>query len=122
MSESEERVNRLIAWVQQNRRDLLDEQGRPSSSRLAKATGRSVSYWSDVLHLERSGKGFGPAAARAAEQALGMPHLYLEAGGAPWPFDGITPDEWAALTERQRGRLEQAMLDVLAQMRSARTV
>jgi hypothetical protein len=33
-----------------------------------------------------------------------------ELSTTPWPFDGLSHERWAALTERQKGRVEAAAL------------
>ena len=101
-----------MRWIKSRRKDLLATDGEVSPSLLAGETGKKPSYWSDVLRHERSSKSFGDKTARQAEEALQMPTLYLE--GIGWPFDGVAQDRFDRLTERQKGRVEQAMLDAIA--------
>ncbi len=110
------RVRRLVGWIKRNRRDLLSSQGEPSPGSLALATDKTVSYWSDVLRLTQ--KSFGDRAARSVEDALGIPHLYLE--GAGWPFEEVAQDRFELLTPRQKGRVEKAMIDEIAKIESER--
>ncbi len=110
------RVRRLVGWIKRNRRDLLSNQGDPAPSALATATGRAHSYWSDVLRLAHTS--FGDRAARTVEDALGIPHLYLE--GAGWPFEEVAQERFELLTPRQKGRVEKAMLDEIARIESER--
>lgn len=110
--EAAARVQRLVRWIKSRRKDLLATDGEVSPSLLATATSKKPSYWSDVLRHERSSKSFGDKTARQAEEALQMPALYLE--GIGWPFDGVAQDRFDRLTERQKGRVEQAMLDAIA--------
>lgn len=39
--------------------------------------------------------------------------------GYPWPFEWITPERWASLTERQRGVVEKAAVDALEEVAPA---
>lgn len=110
--EAAARVQRLVRWIKSRRKDLLATDGEVSPSMLATATEKKPSYWSDVLRHERSSKSFGDKTARQTEDALRMPALYLE--GIGWPFDGVAQDRFERLTERQKGRVEQAMLDAIA--------
>lgn len=72
------RVIRLKAWIKANRRELMASDGLDiSPTELGKATKKKPTYWSDVLR-EGSTKPFADKAARATEEALGMPWLYLE--------------------------------------------
>jgi hypothetical protein len=103
------RVNRLIAWIRRFKRDLCDANGKIAPTFIANATGKHTAYWSDVL---RGTKSFGSAAAREVEEALGIPHLHLE--GALWPFEEIDQDRFERLTDRQKGRVEQKLIETIA--------
>lgn len=116
--EATARVQRLVRWIKSRRKDLLATDGEVSPSLLATATQKRPSYWSDVLRHERSSKSFGDKTARQTEEALEMPSLYLE--GIGWPFDGVAQDRFERLTERQKGRVEQAMLDAIGAIESER--
>lgn len=108
------RVQRLVRWVKANKRDLLDAGGGVSPTKLAAATNRRPSYWSDVLRGDESGKSFGDKAAREVEGLLGMPHLHLDGEG--WPFDEVSRARFERLTEKQQGRVEQAMIDAITKI------
>jgi len=111
------RVDRLVAWCKAHHREHLDESGKPIVEWLVAQTGKKASYWSDVLRIRSSGKSFGARAAREVEAKLKMPDLYLE--GAGWPFQTIDQERFDRLTERQKGRVEQAVEDVIAAMEAA---
>lgn len=103
------RVDRLKVWLRIHRRDLCDEAGNPVPGKLAQATGRKPAYWSDVLRGSKSS--FAAAAARAVEDKLTIPHLYLE--GASWPFEDVDQERFNRLRPVQKGRVEQALIDIL---------
>jgi len=110
--EASTRVRRLAAWIKRHRKDLLMEDGEVSPGKLALATQKQVSYWSDVL---RGGaKPFGEKAARDAEDKLNMPSNYLD--GTGWPFENMDFARWDRLSERQKGAIEEAINDKLAEI------
>lgn len=110
------RVGRLITWIKAHHKEALDQDGQPSATWLAARTGKKVSYWSDVLRIGTSGKSFGASSARATEDALKMSPLYLEGSG--WPFESVDQDRFDKLSERQKGRVEQALSDIIAAIES----
>lgn len=99
------RIDRLEAWIRENRKDLCSESGKVMPSRLS-AIGKSQSYWSDIFRRapERS---FAAKAGREVETLLKIPHLFLE--GVAWPFENVDFERWEALTERQKGVVEHAI-------------
>lgn len=106
------RVQRLEKWIRRNKKSLLAEDGESvSSTKLASATDKSPSYWSDVLRRRKS---FGDKVARDTETALGMPPLFLE--GVAWPFDDVDQERFERLTARQKGRIEQVLIEALEQI------
>lgn len=108
------RVERLERWIRKHRKDLLAEDGEAVSSvKLSAVTSKQPSYWSDVL---RGRKSFGDKAAREVETALSMPQLHLE--GATWPFDEVDQDRFERLSQRQKGRVEQALIEILEKIES----
>jgi len=110
-SDSIGRVDRLISWIKRHRKDLVGEDGHVSAEKLAEATGKKPAYWSDVLRIRTSKKSFGDKAARAVEAKLDIYPLHLE--GAGWPFEDVDQDRFERLTARQKGRVEQALIDAL---------
>jgi len=103
------RIERLVKWVKLHRKDLCDADGEPSSTKLAAESHRRPSYWSDVLRLRKPS--FGARAARDAEDAFGIPPLHLD--GAGWPFEEVDQARFDRLSQRQKGRIEQALMDAL---------
>jgi hypothetical protein len=84
------RVESLIAWLSKHRPESVSERtGNVSPSWLAARTGKSPSYWSDVLRIvDGFDKKFGAEAARELENTLDIPRYTLEgdaaeAGGEP---------------------------------------
>ena len=71
--EKSTRVSRLISALE---RKCVPERER--ARYMHQQTGKLISYWSGVLAGDRP---FGDKAARAAEEALRLPHLYLEDEG-----------------------------------------
>lgn len=110
------RVARLLAWIKRHKSEsLCTSDGRVSPSALAVATGKKPSYWSDVLRAG-SGKSFGEKSARDTESKLEMPPMYLD--GTGWPFESVDQDRWERLSERQKGRVEDAMLKAIEMIES----
>lgn len=108
------RVTRLTSWIKKYRKDLLSEDGGVSPGKLALATQKKISYWSDVLRSD--GKAFGEKAARDVEDKLSMPPNYLD--GTGWPFENVDFSRWERLSERQKGAVEDAINDKLAEIES----
>jgi hypothetical protein len=106
------RVDRLVAWIKAHRREHLNSLGEPTPEWLSAQTGKKPAYWSDVLRIRSSGKSFGAKAARETETLLGIPQLYLE--GAGWPFQAVDQERFERLNERQKGRVEQVLMDIIA--------
>jgi hypothetical protein len=100
------RIDRLKKWCRS--RAELRADGEPSIPKLCEKTGKKPQYWSDVL---REAKSFGSKVAREVEPQLGMPMLYLE--GAGWPFEEVDQERFLRLSDRQKGRVEQAMLEMI---------
>ena len=105
------RVEKLVTYIERHKRDLLEE-GKVSPNLLAAKTKKTAAYWSDVLRCRTSGKSFGDKAARLVESQLEMPHLYLD-GGSEWPFSEVDQARYERLTAVQKGRVQQAMLQVM---------
>lgn len=40
-----------------------------------------------------------------------LPKMLPGGRSTPWPFEGISPERWAALSERQKGRVEKVASD-----------
>lgn len=109
-ADAKSRVERLRAWIKQNRKDMLGPDGGVSATRLAVASGKSVAYWSDVLRETK--KSFAESSAREIEQSLGMPRLHLE-GGSSWPFEDVDQERFSKLSAVQRGRVEAAVIEAI---------
>lgn len=107
------RLQRLVRWLKTHRREAIKEDGKVSPSWMANHTTGNVGYWSDVL---REKKSFAAEKARDTEDSFEMPPLYLE--GAGWPFETIDQERFDRLSERQKGRVEQAVADALALIES----
>lgn len=114
--EGRARVQRLISWVQRHKKPLCDDKNFPSAAKLASQTGKKASYWSDVLREKKPS--FAAASARATEAKLGMPRLHLE--GVGWPFEDVDQTRFDSLSARQKGRVEQALIDILDVIESER--
>jgi hypothetical protein len=80
---------------------------------------------STIAEAETKGKGCTWLA--SAARAYGVDPYWLETGkgqmltgaqpvAVEWPFETIKPDRWAALSERQKGRIEQATLELIEQI------
>lgn len=90
-SEGIVRVERLVTWIKKHRKDLLAPDGDVSPTQLAAATGKKVTYWSDVLRMRK--ESFGASSARVTEDALEMPRLHLDGGvSEPPPGRGVALD------------------------------
>ena len=90
-SEGIARVERLVTWIKKHRKDLLALDGDISPTQLAAATGKKVTYWSDVLRLSK--ESFGASSARLTEDALDMPRLHFDGGiSEPSPRRGVALD------------------------------
>lgn len=90
-SEGIARVERLVTWIKKHRKDLLALDGDISPTQLAAATGKKVTYWSDVLRLSK--ESFGASSARLTEDALDMPRLHIDGGiSEPSPRRGVALD------------------------------
>jgi len=110
--EAKKRIDRLISWVKNHRKDLLTD-GEPDARKFPGVLGASEPYWYGVLGKQAS-RSFGAAAARKTESTLGMEPFYLE--GMPvadWPFELVNADEFYALTPKQQGAVEKAMRDAI---------
>lgn len=103
------RIDLLTSWIKKNRKDLCKE-GAPDASLLANETGKKASYWYDLLR-KQEGRSFAASAARSVEDAIGIPYLYLE--GAGWPFEEVEQARYEALSDVQKGRIQQAINDAL---------
>jgi hypothetical protein len=71
-------------------------------------------------------KAFGEKLARKIEAAYGLPRGWLDEADSPvdaapvtdWPFERISPQAWAGLTERQRGAIEAAAVAAMREVQS----
>jgi transcriptional regulator with XRE-family HTH domain len=98
------------------------EHAQLSQPEAAKRIGKSQST---IAEAETIGNGCTWLA--SAARAYGVDPYWLETGegkmlgaGSPasaaWPFHDIAPDQWAGLSERHKGRLEQSVLDAIAKI------
>lgn len=111
--EKSTRVIRLIA--------ALDRKCIPERERaryMHEQTAKLISYWSGVLAGDRP---FGDKAARAAEEALKLPHLYLEDEGLSRDamelaemFDQLDEHSQAVLTATAHALMKPSVLDAPA--------
>lgn len=95
--------------------------GRMSRGRFQKLvewSGRSLHWWFDI----QTAAGWSayaiapdPAAPLVAEPVKSY-HVWPTC----WPFEGVAPDRFDALTERQKGRIEAAVLRELAAIETER--
>lgn len=84
-------------------------------TKLANALGQSVSYWSDVLRYKKAS--FAAAKAREVEALLTMRPFFLD--GAGWPFESVDEAAFDRLTERQKGRVEQALIAAMREIEAS---
>jgi hypothetical protein len=107
--DAKDRIDLLVSWVKTNRPDLCKD-GSPDAALLASETGKKSSYWYDLLR-KQEGRSFAAKSARAIEDALRIPYLYLEGSG--WPFEEVDQERYEALTDIQKGRVQQALNEML---------
>lgn len=112
----------MVAWIKRNKREWLNEDGEVQATKLAANLWGKVSYWSDVLRIETSGKSFSSKTARRVEDLLdGMPPFYLDGvEGASWPFKLVSEEAFLALSEHERGMVEYAVLTAIKSIEDMR--
>jgi transcriptional regulator with XRE-family HTH domain len=96
---------------------MVEARGQRSQQDIATAAGVSQSTIGNIEAGERKR----PRELLRIAAALGVSPVWLETGegdpqdaGPPpeWPFELLSREQWLALTERQRGAVENAALDV----------
>ncbi|MEJ3621070.1 hypothetical protein [Brachymonas wangyanguii] len=110
------RLRRLTEYMIEHK--MVQDDGKPSPTALAVATGRKTNYCNDLL--KGGSKPFGARVARALERELELPAYHLDgvSQNDSWPFSPDLLDQVLALDARDRLQLEGALRLALAQIRS----
>lgn len=110
------RVDLLVAWIKKHKKQVLNDDGEISPTKLAKECGLRRNHWSDILDKRKPS--FAARSARAIEERLGIRRLYLEGPHAVesdhiegWPFGPDLEEMYGKLSEKEKGEAEGAFRD-----------
>ena len=117
----------------QNMRSLVGRDGTPTRRALAEAVSMRYELLSNYIGKNPT-KNIGNDLARRTEQALGLPHGWMDqthrdtphAAEEPtkpylWPFRAISPKQWDDLADYDRGRVEQLALTLLSEQNARKS-